>query len=118
MASKEDSVHSMQDFRNAFNLDLSTDDTVFQGAISAFLRNNKDRRFEMLPFSDRALWHLINVGAKDMPTIDKPWDASTRAMRFSTCLADHLWVMLKREQNRVRSVSLCDLITKKLNGSF
>ena len=71
-----------------------------------------------MPASDQALWHLINIGARDMPLIDKPWDASTRSMRFATCLADRLWVILKREQNRVRSVSLCDLLTKKLNGSF
>ena len=52
--------------------------------------------------NDRALWHLINLGAQDMPAIDEPWDELTCAMRFSTCLADCLWVMLDREHARVR----------------
>ena len=112
-ASKEDSVHPNEDFRNAFNPDLSTDDTVFQGAISVFLRNNQDRCYEGMPASDQALWHLINMGAKDMPLVDKPWDASTRSMRFATCLADRLWVMVKREQNRVHCRFLCLVVYKE-----
>ena len=48
-----------------------------------------------------ALYHLINVGVRDMDAIDKPWDASTRSMRYAACLGDHLWTMITREQNRV-----------------
>ena len=55
----------------------------------------------VMPHNDWALWHRINLGVQDMPTIDKPWDASMRSMRFTTCLADRLWVMLDREHARV-----------------
>lgn len=70
-----------------------------------------------MPASDQALWHLINLGAKDMPLVDKPWDASTRTMRFATCLADGLWVMLKREQNQVCCRFLCLFVYKETDTS-
>ena len=100
-ATQEDRVHPKKDFRNKFNPYLSTDDQVFKGGLVAYTRNQKDRASLMMPHNDRALWHLINLGAGDMPAIDKPWDASTRSMRFATSLADRLWVMLDRERARV-----------------
>ena len=54
-----------------------------------------------MPLNDTALYHLINVGVRNMDAIDKPWDASTRSMRYAACLGDHLWTMISREQNRV-----------------
>ena len=39
-----------------------------------------------MPLNDTALYHLINVGTRDMDVIDKPWDASTRSMRYAACL--------------------------------
>ena len=67
----------------------------------AYTRNQKDWVSLAMPHNDWALWHLINLGAGDTPAIDKPWDASTRSMRFATSLADRLWVMLDRERVRV-----------------
>ena len=101
-ATKEDRSHPENDFQNEYNPYLSTDDQVFEGGIVAYIRNQKDRSSLAMPHSDRALWHLINLGVQDAPALDKPWDALTRAMRFSTCLADRLWVMLNREHARVR----------------
>ena len=100
-ATKEDRVHLENDFHNNFNPYISTDDQVYKGRITAYTRNQKDRASLAMPHNDRALWHLINLGAGDMLAIDKPWDASTRSMRFATCLADRLWVMLDRERARV-----------------
>ena len=54
-----------------------------------------------MPLNDTALYHLINVRVRDMDAIDKPWDTSTRSMRYAACLGDHLWAMVTREQNRV-----------------
>ena len=99
---KEDRVHPKNDFRNEYNPYISTDDQVYKGGIVAYTRNQKDRASLAMPHNDRALWHLINLGAQDMPAIDKPWDESMCAMRFSTCLADCLWVMLDREYARVQ----------------
>ena len=101
-ATKEDRAHPENDFRNEYNPYISTDDQVYKGGIVAYTRNQKDRASLAMPHNDQALWHLINLGAQDMPAVDKPWDASTRSMCFATCLADRLWVMLDREHARVR----------------
>ena len=66
---KEDWTHPENDFRNNFNPYLSTDDQVYKGGITAYTRNQKDRASLAMPHNDRALWHLINLGAGDMPTV-------------------------------------------------
>ena len=52
----------------------------------AFHKNQLDRRADDMPLNDTALYHLLNVGVRDMDAIDKPWDASTRSMRYAACL--------------------------------
>ena len=51
-----------------------------------FHKNQLDRCVEDMPLNDVALYHLINIGARDMDTTDKLWDASTCSMRYATCL--------------------------------
>ena len=53
------------------------DDLVYHGNLVAFHKNQLDRRADDMPLNDTALYHLINVGVRDMDAIDKPWDAST-----------------------------------------
>ena len=101
-ATKEDRAHPENDFRNEYNPYISTDNQVYKGGIVAYTRNQKDRVSLAMPHNDQALRHLINLGAQDMPAVNKLWDASTHSMRFATCLADRLWVMLDREHARVR----------------
>ena len=100
-ATQEDCAHPENNFCNKYNPYLSTDNQVYKGGIAAYTRNQKDRASLVMPHNDRALWHLINLGAQDMPALDKSWDAPTRSMCFATCLADRLWVMLEREHARV-----------------
>ena len=90
-----------EDFQNVLEKRLSVDDLVYHGSLVAFHKNQLDHRAEDMPLIDIALYHLLNVRGRDMDTIDKPWDASTCSMQFATCLGDHLWTMIAREQNRV-----------------
>ena len=90
------------------------DDLVFHGSLVAFHKNQLDRRANDMPLNNTALYHLINVGARDMDAPDKPWDASTHSMRYAACLGDRLWTMISREQDRV-SVFCFFLLSKKLN---
>ena len=101
LATKEDRAHPENDFCNNYNPYISTDNQVYKGRIMAYTRNQKDRASLAMLHNDQALWHLINLGAGDMPAIDKLWDASTHSMCFVTCLADRLWVMLDQEHARV-----------------
>ena len=89
---------------------------MFHGSLVAFQKNRLDRHADDMPLSDTALYHLINVGARDMDAVDKPWDASTCSMRYMACLGDCLWTMLSREQNRVCVLFLC--FSKKPNTLF
>ena len=80
---------------------MSVDDLVYHRSLVVFHKNQLDRCADDMPLNDTALYHLLNVGVRDMDAIDKPWDASTCSMRYAACLADHLWTMVTREQNRV-----------------
>ena len=93
---------------------LSVDDLVYHGSLVAFHKNQLDRRADDMPLNDTALYHLVNIGVRDMDTIDKPWDASTRSMRYAACLGDRLWSMITREQNRV-CVFCFFVLLEKLN---
>ena len=77
------------------------DDLVYHRSLVAFHKNQLDCRANDMPLNDTALYHLINVGVRDMDAIDKPWDASTHSMHYAACLGDRLWTMITREQNRV-----------------
>ena len=102
-----------EDFRNILEKRLSVDDLVFYGSLVAFHKNQLDRWAEDMPLNDVALYHLINVGARDMDASDKLWDASMCSMRYAACLGDRLWTMIAREQNRVCVLFLC--FARKLN---
>ena len=80
---------------------MLVDNLVYHGSLVAFHKNQLDHHADDMPLNDVALYHLLNVGARDMDAVDKLWDASTRSMQFTTCLGDCLWSMITREQNRV-----------------
>ena len=86
------------------------DNLVFHRSLVAFHKNQLDCRAEDMPLNNMALYHLINVGARDMDTPDKPWDASTCSMWYAACLGDRLWTMITREQNRVRMFCFFSLL--------
>ena len=97
------------------------DDLVYHGSLVAFHKNQLDRRADDMPLNDTTLYHLINVGVRDMDAINKPWDASTRSMRYAACLGDRLWTMVTREQNRVCGFCFFDLLrnwTYRIERSF
>ena len=99
-----------EDFRNVLEKRLSVDNLVYHGSLVAFHKNHLDRRADDMPLNNVILYHLLNVGARDMDATDKPWDASTHSMRFATCLGDRLWSMITREQNGVGVFCFFNLI--------
>ena len=74
-----------EDFRNVLEKRLSVDDLVFHGSLVAFHKNQLDGWADDMPLNNTALYHLINVGTRDMDAPDKPWDTSTRSMRYAAC---------------------------------
>src|SRR5882762_11299882 len=57
---------------------------------------------EALPVEERGLVHLLSLGTLDRSAQDRPWDASTRSMRYTATTSSHLWMMLVNERTRVR----------------
>jgi hypothetical protein len=51
------------------------------------------------------------LGACDGSEEDRPYPASTRAMRHSSVMADRLWSMIHQERERVSDAKLRDRLT-------
>ena len=41
--------------------------------------------------NDAMMWTLLHQGVVDASVVDKPWDGSTRSMRYSAVLIGRLW---------------------------
>ena len=60
--------------------------------------------------NERLLWSLLTRGIYDHAPEDRPWDASTRSMRYSAIMGDRLWAMWESERDRVRIPSFPQLV--------
>ena len=47
------------------------------------------------------MWTLLRQGVIDANVVDKPWDGSTRSMRYLAVLVGWLWGLLAGERTRV-----------------
>jgi hypothetical protein len=85
------------DWGNAF-----LDDYLWFNAIRSNDRMDRVVRKEMEGGTESRLWGMVRMGLHDPTEEDKPWDSSTRSMRYSAILTDHLWEVLAKEKKRVR----------------
>ena len=92
------------DYRGAYPDGCSVDDVLWFSSIVADKRLEEERRPMGMPLNDVALWKLLGLGACDMLEADKPWDSSTRSMRYTAAVGDRLWAILERETARVSAV--------------
>ena len=69
-----------EDFRNVLEKWLSVNDLVYHGSLVAFHKNKLDCRADDMPLNDMVLYHLLNIGSRDMEVVDKPWDTSMHSM--------------------------------------
>ena len=51
--------------------------------------------------NDAMMWTLLRRGIIDADVVDKPWNGSTRSMRYSAVLVGRLWGLLAGERTRV-----------------
>ena len=51
--------------------------------------------------NDVMMWTLLRCGVIDASIVDKPWNGSTRSMRYSAILVGRLWGLLAGERTRV-----------------
>ena len=65
-------------------------------------RLDEQHRNKDLPYHDKNFYRLVRRGILDQSAFDRPWDASTRSMRYSAVLGDRLWEMVNFEREKVR----------------
>src|ERR1700753_765765 len=51
--------------------------------------------------NDVAIQNMIRLGLYDWTAEDRPWDGSTRSMRYAAVVSDCLWELLRLERQRV-----------------
>ena len=56
--------------------------------------------------NDAMMWTLLCQGIVDASIVDKPWNRSTRSIRYSAVLVGRLWGLLAGERTRVSLHSL------------
>ena len=52
----------------------------------------------MTGFAEHQLYDLLMMGTKDFGEMDRPWDSSTRSIRYSAAVAGYLWDALRDEK--------------------
>ena len=55
-----------------------------------------------LHMEERGLVQLLSLGTLDCSAKDRPWDASTRSMRYTAATSSRLWMLLVQERDRVQ----------------
>jgi len=95
---------------------LSLDDQLWHQCLATYRRHQEVERATVARASpdwvgvqqtddDRVLLRLLDRGISDQSAFDRPFDASTRLMRFAAVMGDRLWSLLERERLRVRNHS-------------
>ena len=93
---------------------LSLDDQLWHQSLVAYHRHQEVERATGARASpewagvqqtddDQVLLKLLERGITDQSAFDKPFNASTRSMRFAAVMGDCLWSLLERERLQVRN---------------
>jgi hypothetical protein len=95
--------YSEEDYRRLWVDDVSLDDNLWHQAMVTARYSAENRRGVLEMTSDEvSLWRLIRLCVCDADKEwDRPFDASTRAMRAAGSIADRLWAMYQQEKERV-----------------
>ena len=59
-----------------------------------------------LPHNNRWIWKILQLGYIDGREADRPWDASTRSMRYTTIVGDWIQANIELERGRVSDNSI------------
>src|ERR1700753_1010509 len=79
------------------------DDRIWFWAMgTARIHDERIRRGEaMSSTNDVAVQNMIRLGLYDWTAEDRPWNGSTRSMRYPAVVSDRLWELLRLERQRV-----------------
>ncbi|KAF9642189.1 hypothetical protein BDM02DRAFT_3193724 [Thelephora ganbajun] len=103
MASLVDAMISQEDNefpRRQFALGCSFDDIIWQQAISAMKNIDHTHRGLQTNDDESVLFSLLQAGLVDHQAFDLPHKWSSRSIRYSAIVADHLWSLYTTEHTR------------------
>lgn len=90
------------DRRRHWMVGISRDDELWMQAIG--VQQDMMRIDTQIPHpneDEKALKILLLTGVLDFTKKDRPWDSSTRSMRFTSAVGDRLWSLVQQEKSRV-----------------
>src|ERR1700753_3141772 len=96
----------------------SSDDHLWFWAMAS-ARSRLERSLQRLPFgndTDPVMQGMISLGIYDWDKVERPFDTSTRAMRYTAVLGDRLWSLAKKERERVSF--FLSLVKQRLKEEF
>ena len=79
------------------------DDRIWFWAMgTARIHDERIRQGEVMSSANNvAVQNMIRLGLYDWTAEDRPWDGSTRSMRYAAVVSVRLWELLPLEQQRV-----------------
>jgi hypothetical protein len=93
--------HDPLAFRKSTDPSLTYDDKIWLWCMTASRFTTVHRPRESPAPGGNTLRQMLNLGIYDWPVDEKPWESSTRSMRYAACLTDRLWEMVETERLRV-----------------
>ena len=99
-------------------VEYSFDDRLWFWAMAS-AHSRLERSLQRLPFgndTDPVIQGMISLGIYDWDKVERPFDASTRAMRYTAVLGDRLWSLAKKERERVSF--FLSLVKQRLKEGF
>ena len=90
----------IDDYRGQWPRAYFDDRVWFHGIVTEKFQLERRSTLGMSP-SYNVLWQLINMGVGDMDAQEKPWDSSTRSIRYTAAMGDRLLEQIDEERKRV-----------------
>src|ERR1700753_513009 len=86
---------------------IADDQIWFWAMGTARIHDERIRRGEGMSRGNAvSVQNMIRLGLYDWTAKDRPWDGSTRSMRYAAVISDRLWELLRLERQRV-GASVC-----------
>src|ERR1700753_2046485 len=95
----------------AVSEDIADDRIWFWVMGATRIHDERIRRGEVLSSAnDIAVQNMIRLGIYDWTAENRPWDGSTRSMRYAAVVSDRLWELLRLERQRVGAATCYYLV--------
>ena len=93
-----------QRYRAEWLGNLHFDNLIWHQSMVSIQHLETHRQAHLSDPDDAIYWRLLLRGIADLDVVERPNDASTRAIWYSAVMSDRLWAMVQGERVRVRGL--------------